>query len=399
MAYFTATSWIDNQWLDLYSTTSDGLESTIFDSLSNIDILSVDRGTNTYIRASLFGGGDLVLEGQNFNSEYFENIKVTKIIIDKGNSLYVEVLGDISIEGNLGVTGRIDYTNFRTPDLSVEESGVTHINYDGDIAANLTQQIIQSNTNGARFVFDGDGVGNWIKVTVTQGQELFSATGNWDISEFVDIDSSSQYEVLLSGDDTFSGSSYDDSFSGLKGNDIIYGRDGIDTAIYSGNRADFTLNITNNVTTITDLVGTEGVDTLNHVERVQFADSGIAIDLNGNAGTTAKVLGVTFGAESISNAKFVGIGLSLLGRGMDYETLMGRAITAAGAKTNEAVVDLLWGNLFGVLPTDNEAARYIALLDDGKHTPESLGVRAAELDLNTTNIDLVGLAQTGIEFV
>jgi len=136
----------------------------------------------------------------------------------------------------------------------------------------------------------------------------------------------------------------------------------------------------------------------NH-NRFKFDDTFLALDLDGNAGTTAKILGVTFGAESISNAQFVGIGLDLLDGGMDYETLMSFAINAAGATTNEAAVDLLWENLFGVLPTDNEAAPYITLLDNQTYTQGRLGIFAAETELNTINIDLVGLAQTGVEFI
>lgn len=46
-----------------------------------------------------------------------------------------------------------------------------------------------------------------------------------------------------------------------------------------------------------------------------------AYDLDGHAGETAKILGAVFGAESITNQKYVGIGLSLLDDGMEYEQL------------------------------------------------------------------------------
>ncbi len=42
---------------------------------------------------------------------------------------------------------------------------------------------------------------------------------------------------------------------------------------------------------------------------------------------------------------------------------------------------------------------YVGLLDSGAFTVASLGVLAADTTLNTGNINLVGLAATGIEFV
>jgi len=198
---------------------------------------------------------------------------------------------------------------------------------------------------------------------------------------------------------TFLGTIGNDSIVGFSGYTLIDGGDGIDTAVYASNRADFVIQIDNESNVIIDNTATSETEALTSVERLQFTDTNIAFDIEGNAGTTAKVLGVTFGAESVSNAQFVGVGLGLMDGGMDYETLMGFAISAAGARTNEAVVDLLWENVVGSLPNDYWSDFFVERLDNGKYTPGSFGVLAAELDLNATNIDLVGLAQTGIEFV
>jgi hypothetical protein len=39
------------------------------------------------------------------------------------------------------------------------------------------------------------------------------------------------------------------------------------------------------------------------------------------------------------------------------------------------------------------------MLDSGAHTQESLALLACQVDVNTQSVDLVGLADTGIEFV
>ena len=59
-----------------------------------------------------------------------------------------------------------------------------------------------------------------------------------------------------------------------------------DTAVFLGNRADYTITTNNNgtptntlddIVTVTDNVGTDGTDTLKHIERLQFADQAIVL--------------------------------------------------------------------------------------------------------------------------
>jgi hypothetical protein len=120
--------------------------------------------------------------------------------------------------------------------------------------------------------------------------------------------------------------------------------------------------------------------------------------LNGNAGTTAKILGAVFGKESVSNKNYVGIGLHFLDSGWTYDYLAGLALDAAGAKTNDQIVSLLWTNVIGTKPTAADKQPFIALLENGM-TAGALAHLAADTSFNTTNINLVGLAQTGIEYI
>jgi hypothetical protein len=54
--------------------------------------------------------------------------------------------------------------------------------------------------------------------------------------------------------------------------------------------------------------------------------------------------------------------------------------------------------VIGTKPTDADKQPYIALLENGM-TAGALTRLAADTALNTTNINLVGLAQTGIEYI
>ena len=124
----------------------------------------------------------------------------------------------------------------------------------------------------------------------------------------------------------------------------------------------------------------------------------MAFDINGSAGTTAKLLGAVFGKDSLTNKQYVGIGLSLLDAGMSTTTLASLAVDAANLKTNDQIVSTLWKNVFGTTASISDKAPYVKLLDDGM-SAGTLAWLAADTTFNKVNINLVGLAQTGIEYI
>ncbi|EJL37352.1 Peptidase M10 serralysin like protein [Caulobacter sp. AP07] len=75
---------------------------------------------------------------------------------------------------------------------------------------------------------------------------------------------------------TLSGLGGADQFTGRGGNDVIDGGDGDDIAFFSGARAGYTITTTNGVTTVSG--GSDGTDTLTHVERLQFSDAIVVLD-------------------------------------------------------------------------------------------------------------------------
>ncbi len=184
------------------------------------------------------------------------------------------------------------------------------------------------------------------------------------------------------------------------GDDVIDGRGGVDTVIFLG--ASYQYGVARSADgglTITDHVqGRDGTDRLTNVERLKFTDKLVAYDLDGAAGTVTKILGVVFGTAAVSNERYVGIGLTYADAGLTYVDLVGLALREAGVTTHAAAVNLLWYNLFGDAPAQEQAAPYLALLESGAQSIASLGVLAAEQDLNAQNIGLVGLHATGVTY-
>ena len=141
----------------------------------------------------------------------------------------------------------------------------------------------------------------------------------------------------------------------------------------------------------------DGADALKSIERLQFSDLSLAIDMAGHAGQAVKLLGAVFGAAVIANKTYVGLALSLLDGGMSYEQLAIAALGAIGRTTHDDVANLLWTNLFGAAPTKEQISPVVALMDGGL-SPGALTVLVADSSLIAEKINLVGLLQTGVEF-
>ncbi|MBN8964810.1 MAG: VCBS repeat-containing protein [Rhizobiales bacterium] len=103
---------------------------------------------------------------------------------------------------------------------------------------------------------------NFENVTTGDGSDQITGTAGDNI-------------ITTNGDvDTIQAGAGNDTLNGGAGNDILNGGTGIDTAIFSGSRASYTL--TNLGTAGLRVVGPDGTDTLTSIEKLQFADQTIA---------------------------------------------------------------------------------------------------------------------------
>ena len=274
--------------------------------------------------------------------------------------------------------------------------------------------------NSYNFIWDGVGIDTLDASALTQGATLYMTPGYWSFvgsARASTITSAGQATVNfgtvlenligsafadnLHGNDVnnvINGGAGNDQITGGGGNDNIDGGIGIDIAIFSGASKGYKISTEATSVLVTGDAITDGIDTLLNIERIRFSDKSIAIDLNGNAGISAKVIGAVLGKTQVQNSTYVGLGLSYLDKGMSYSDLSALALTAVGATTNDAVVSTLWKNVIGTDATAEIKAPYIKMLTDGMKVGD-LVVLAADTSFNTTNINLVGLAQTGIEYL
>lgn len=190
------------------------------------------------------------------------------------------------------------------------------------------------------------------------------------------------------------------------GNDIVVGNGGQDTVILPDSSMAWDIQRAADGLTwnVQAKDGESGSVELQSIERLHFADAGVALDMqpNGNPARVAKILGAVFGPESVKNLHFAAIGLSYFeGLNFSYEQLMKLAIDVRlGGQANDpvSVVNLLFNNVVGEAPSVSQARPYVDMVVNGEISVAGLGVLAAETGLNQERIGLAGLFENGFLF-
>ena len=200
--------------------------------------------------------------------------------------------------------------------------------------------------------------------------------------------------------DLLTGNNLDNILTGGSGSDIIDGMTGIDTAVYELDRGSAVITFSKD-DDLWNVISESNIDSLKNIERLKFNDVNVALDLDGNAGKTVKLLSALLGSEGASNPYYISAGLNTLDAGMTYESLMklGLEFVLGSEPSSTAVINLFYENLVGSSAPESILSEYKALLDEGSLTPSYLGIAVAEHSLNAVNINLVGLKETGVEYI
>ena len=211
----------------------------------------------------------------------------------------------------------------------------------------------------------------------------------------------SAYADRIAGNDaanTIAGGAGNDRLEGRGGNDTLDGGEGLDTAVISAPRAGYSVAKSGAGYIVSG--GATGTDTLTGIERIAFSDIDVALDVDGNAGVAAKIVGAVLGGSYVHDAAYMGLGIAALDGGMSASALMQAALDArlGPVHTSNEVVNLLLHNVFSLTPSQGYIDSYAKLVDNGTYTQASLGLLAMEHDMNLAHIDLVGLAATGVEY-
>lgn len=162
------------------------------------------------------------------------------------------------------------------------------LGFDGDDAINggLGDDYIDGGAGNDTAVYSGPIADYRIEYDGKKGKlTVFDSVVNRDgIDTVIEVEIFSFNKTLITLDEmiklvtaapvnqTLTGTSAADSFTSGPGNDTIDGGGDIDTAIFNGNLAKYTLTKSGGTYTVRDNSGTDGTDTLTNVESLKFTD-------------------------------------------------------------------------------------------------------------------------------
>jgi subtilisin-like proprotein convertase family protein len=212
------------------------------------------------------------------------------------------------------------------------------------------------------------------------------------------------------GDDTLLGNGANNVLRGNGGNDSIDGGAGIDTEVYTGARANYTVTVTANGFTVSS--ADEGTDTLHNVERLQFSNASVALDIASpnSAGGIYRLYGAAFNrtpdlaglgfyiseADKGASAASMAIGFTY---SAEFQKAFGTTITDNYA-TGANITNLVTAFYTNVLQRAPDAAGRDWYADQITTQQKSVGQVLAEIaDSPEYVAKLTGLLQSGIEFI
>ena len=201
------------------------------------------------------------------------------------------------------------------------------------------------------------------------------------------------------------GGSANDAFRATAGNDGFDGGGGIDTVIFAGSRAMYSLAAMQGAERVVSSPA-GGTDVLLNVERLRFDDVGLALDLQvgDSAGRAALALSAAVGPQALKNTQLVSAWLKFFDEGKTItqaaQTLLdtGAMAALAGGADNASFVQLLYRNVIGQPASAATTEILLQYLDGGGLSRADLFRAVAELPVNQARIDLVGLQIIGLEY-
>lgn len=155
------------------------------------------------------------------------------------------------------------------------------------------------------------------------------------------------------------GTNNNDVFVASKAALSIDGKAGLDTLIASGPQANYTISsfvaagITSYV--VTDRTGVDGINTLTSVERIQFTDTNVALDINGTGGQVYRLYQAAF--NRAPDVAGLGFQMSAIDKsGLTLNQIAQNFITSPefvrtyGSLSNTAFVTQLYANVLHRVP-------------------------------------------------
>lgn len=238
------------------------------------------------------------------------------------------------------------------------------------------------------YYISSDNVQGLYRYVFSQDDEMIASSGN---------------DVLLGygGNDSIDAGAGNDVLDGGAGDDVLQGGAGIDTARYSGLRQQYSIVRQGDAWQVRDTVtNRDGTDSLIGVERLQFANARIALDIDGNAGKVYRLYQAAFNrtpdkpglaywiAQADAGMPFADIATYFV-NGLEFRNKYGHL-------DNHQFVDRLYQNILGRNGEPAGVAYWNWQLDDGHQNQAQVLYGFSESVENQAKV--IGSIQYGIDY-
>lgn len=195
-----------------------------------------------------------------------------------------------------------------------------------------------------------------------------------------------------------------DTIKGQPGTDFFDGGLGIDTVVYNGPQERYSITKSGNRYVVSEPTGSDDTDYLSNIERIQFSNGKVALDLGGNAGQAARLIGALLGPSFIKDKALAGVVLGLIDQDYSIESIANLGLNTsfylalAGSTKHEDFVNHVFRNAVGRPPEAIEQKTYVDMLYAGT-SQAALAVMAAGTEFTASQIELTGLTSHGWDFI
>ena len=264
---------------------------------------------------------------------------------------------------------------------------------------------------GAQDVLDlsAQSLGVWVDLKPGSYSSIGTTSSGYAAINNLYIDSATVIENVVGtkSDDAMYGNDVNNIFYEGGGNDKIDGRSGLDTVVFVEARAGYKVSksTVNSNWYVEAKNGVLGSDEVLNVERLQFADTKIALDVDANPAMAAKLIGVILGGSWVDSLFISGLALGILDNGYSPATLARLGLEStmfvglAGSASNKDFYNLVYKNVYGKLPDAATLQTALSQMDSGKATQADMVMKLVDVPQNLINIDLVGIQLNGFEYV
>ncbi|MGZ8291000.1 MAG: DUF4214 domain-containing protein [Telluria sp.] len=303
----------------------------------------------------------------------------------------------------VGTVGAQDNDYFK---VSASAAGTLSVNFNhpagvGTAGMNIDVSIIDSS-------------GKVIVAKTERGSDLFTASlpsgGDYYVkladSDWYSGGDSGVYSLMTAlsatGSAGLRGTGAADVFVAGAGNDVIDGAAGRDRVSYGGNSADYKIAVTPAGVSVVDKAGAGGADTLFNVERLQFADKMVAVDVEGVAAQAYRVYQAAF--DRVPDAGGLGYWIAQMEAGASLDTVASSFIGSGEFQAmygsnpgNREMVAKFYTNVLHRAPDQGGLDFWVGALDSGAVNGATVLASFSESAENV--VQLTGVIAQGIGYV